>query len=187
MAKNLKTTVEFQLEGDPVESLLNAARIGFAQVATELVGRFDDSLSGNYWPWGGPTPRFGSSTGSTLAQAAENWNTWATGKGNGKAPQSIAGSPRNIIDSGDLKQSRQFDFNRQAMVAKYSWNVDYAAAVYFGATFHPFQNQTKTVTTPGRPWVAAVLEGGTAGSVPVYPVAENLKRFITNAAARENR
>jgi len=186
MAKLVQTTIEFQLEGDPVESLLNAARTGFAQVATELVARFDDSLSGDYWSWPGETPRFGSSSGVSLAEAANNYRTWATGKGNGKAPQSVAGSPRNIVDSGDLKQSRQFDFNRQSMIAKYSWNTSYAAAVYFGATIHPFQNKNKTVTTPGRPWVAAVLEGG-ASSVPVYPVAANLKKFITAAAARQNR
>ena len=162
----IKTTVSFEIDGDPGSVLRAATEQAFAQVTGELTARFDAAISGAHWPWPDSTPRFGGSR--DLGQAAENWNTWLYGNGNGSKPKAVAGSPRSIVDSGDLKQSRDFDLNRAALTAKWSWNVDYAAAVHEGAYINPFNNPSKIVQLPARPWTQAVLQGGTVASgIPV--------------------
>lgn len=178
MSTKITTTISFEVQGDPNSALRRATEQAFAQVTGELTARFDAAVSGKHWPWPDSTPRFGGSR--SLDQAADNWNTYLTGNGTGKRPRSVAGSPRSIVDSGDLKQSRDFQLNLSTLTAQWSWNVDYAAAVHEGAYINPFGNTRKIVQLPGRPWTDAVLKGGTAASgIEVYPVAANLAKFVT--------
>ncbi len=173
----ITTTITFQLDDDPGAALRAITEQAFAAVAGDLTGRFDAAISGAHWPWPDQTPRFGGSR--DLDSAADNWNTWATGSGTGKSPKAVAGSPRSIVDSGDLKQSRDFNLNRAALTANWSWNVDYAAAVHEGAYISPFGNTSKMVQLPARPWTQAVLEGNTSATgIEVYNVGENLKAYI---------
>jgi len=174
----IKATVSFEVTDDISGPLRQATEEAFMQVTGELTARFDAAVSGNHWPWPDSTPRFGGAR--DLESAADNWNTWLTGTGNGKRPKAVANSPRSIVDSGQLKQSRDFRLNRAALTAEWNWSVDYAAAVHEGAYINPFGNTRKIVQIPGRPWTQAVLEGGTSATgIPVYPVGENLKKFIT--------
>lgn len=174
----IETTISFELTGDVNSALRAATEQAFAQVAGELTGRFDAAISGAHWPWPDATPRFGGSR--SVDEAADNWNSWLTGSGTGKKPRSVVGSPRSIVDSGDLKQSRDFNLDRAALTATWSWNVDYAAAVHEGAYISPFGNLNKTVQLPARPWTTAVLQGGTSATgIEVYPTAERLKAYIT--------
>ena len=174
----IRTTVGFEVTDDITGELRAATEQAFAQVAGELTGRLDAAVSGNHWPWPDSTPRFGGA--KDLESAADNWNTYLTGNGTGKRPKSVAGSPRSIVDSGNLKQSRDFDLDRVKLQAEWNWNADYAAAVHEGAYINPFNNPNKIVQLPARPWTQAVIEGGTvATGIPVYPVAENLKKYIT--------
>ena len=173
----IKTTISFEVDGDPASVLRAATEQAFAEVTGELTARFDAAISGEHWPWPDSTPRFGGSR--DLATAADNWNTYINGNGTGQRPRSVVGSPRSIVDSGDLKQSRDFQLNRAGLVANWSWNVDYAAAVHEGAYINPFGNTSKTVQLPARPWTEAVLQGNTvAQGIEVYPVSENLKKAI---------
>lgn len=171
--------VEVKLDAPDLKGLvLGATEKAFVEVAGELTARFDAAISGNHWPWPDSTPRFGASGGTTLADASRNWNTYLNGNGTGVAPKSVAGSPRSIVDSGDLKQSRNFSLNASALTAQWTWDVDYAAAVHNGAYIHPFGNKSKLVQLPGRPWTTAVLEGNTvATGIQVYnPAVEIGKR-----------
>ena len=87
------------------------------------------------------------------------------------------GTPRSIVDSGDLKQSKSFKL--AGMQASWVWTANYAAAVHEGAYINPFGNTSKTVQLPARPWTEAVLQGNTvAQGIEVYPVSENLKKAI---------
>lgn len=175
---NIKTTISFEVTDDISGALRSATEQAFAQVAGEITGRFDDAISGEYWPWPDSTPRFGGA--KDLETAADNWNTYLTGNGTGARPKAIAGSPRSIVDSGNLKQSRDFNLDLVGLKAEWNWNADYAAAVHEGAYINPFGNRNKVVQIPARPWTQAVLQGGTSASgIPVYPVAANLKKFIT--------
>lgn len=163
----IKTTIAFELDGDPTGALRMAAEDAFAQVASELTGRFDAAVSGNHWPWPRRSKRFGG--GSDLADVSRQWrqNSFNTG------------SPRSIVDSGDLKQSRDFQLNRASLTAQWSWGVDYAAAVHEGAYIHPFGDKSRSVQLPARPWTTAVLQGGTSAvGIEVYPTQQKLKAYI---------
>lgn len=174
---NIRATVGFEVTSDIEGKLRLATEQAFAQVAGELTGRLDAAVSGDHWPWPDATPRFGGSR--DLQSAADNWNTYLTGNGMGQRPKSVAGSPRSIVDSGNLKQSRDFSLNRATLQAEWNWNADYAAAVHEGAYIHPFGNRNKIVQIPARPWTQAVIEGNTvATGIPVYPIAANLRKYI---------
>lgn len=178
MAENIKVDITLEV-GDLNALVLGATEQAFMEVTAELTARFDAAVSGQHWPWPDSTPRWGSSGGKTLKEVSENWNTYLTGSGTGVAPKSVAGSPRSIVDSGDLKQSREFTLNKKALTAQWTWNVDYAAAVHNGAYIHPFGNKSKLVQLPGRPWTTAVLEGGTvATGIPVYNPAQKIGERI---------
>jgi len=181
MGNSLRARLVFDSPEAAMETeLRRAAGEALAVVAGEITSRFNDAISGEYWPWPDQTPRWGNAGGVTLAEAADNWNTWATGSGTGQKPRAVAGSPRSIVDSGDLKQSLNFELDRGKLEASWSWNVDYAAAVHEGAYIHPFQNPDKVVLLPARPWTLAVMEGGTAAAgIAVYPAAERMAQEVT--------
>lgn len=172
--------VEITLEVIDLNALvLQATEQAFVEITGELTARFDAAVAGQHWPWPDATPRWGSSGGKTLKEVSENWNTYLTGSGLGTAPKAVAGSPRSIVDSGDLAQSREFTLNRKALTAQWTWNVDYAAAVHNGAYIHPFGSKSKLIQLPARPWTTAVLEGGTvATGIPVYNPAQKIGERI---------
>lgn len=164
----IQTTVTFKVQGNPNAVLQAAVEKAFMQATAELTGRFDAAISGNHWPWPRQSKRFGG--GSSLSDVAKQW----------KMSSFNTGSPRSIVDSGDLKQSRDFVLNKSGLVAKWNWGVDYAAAVHEGAYIHPFGDKSRSVQLPARPWTTAVLQGGTvAQGIEVYPLSENLKAYIT--------
>ena len=178
MGDLLKTSLSIEVAGDPNSAMRVATEEAFSVIAAELTARFDSAISGAHWPWPDVTPRWGSRGGTSLKEAVTNWYGWLYG-GPGQRPVSIAGSPRSIVDSGDLKQSRNFELNRAALTATWTWNVEYAAAVHEGAYIHPFQNSDKIIQLPGRPWTTAVLEGGTnAVGIPVYDVTNRLQSLL---------
>ncbi len=124
MSNEIQVEITFDALPDLQGELLKATQKAFAQVGGELTARFDDAISGAYWPWPDKTPRWGSGGGKTLDEAADNWNTWLYGSGTGKKPKAVAGSPRSIVDSGDLKQSRDFEINVANFTAQWNWGVD---------------------------------------------------------------
>jgi len=58
-----------------------------------------------------------------------------------------AGRTRNIVDIGDLRNSQSVQIS--GLEAVYSWDVDYAAIVFFGYT------TTAGNSYPGRNWIGA--------------------------------
>lgn len=163
----IRTSVSFEVTDDISSALRKATEDAFAEVTGELTARLDDAVSGNYWPWPRESKRFGG--GSSLADVSRQW----------KDASFNTRSPRSIVDSGDLKQSRDFQLNRGSLTAEWTWNVDYAAAVHEGAYIHPFGDRSRTVQLPARPWTQAVIEGNTvATGIPVYEIGPNLKAAI---------
>lgn len=181
MAGNFVAAMNLELDPQANKKLHTIAQSAFAQVAGELTARFDAAISGNHWPWPDKTPRWGGAR--DLETAMDNWNTYLTGNGGGKKPRAVAGSPRSIVDSGTLKQSREFSLNRAELKAYWNWSADYAAAVHEGAYINPFGNKNKIIQLPGRPWITAVMIGGTvAQGIPVYDVKAELRRTISRLA-----
>jgi len=91
---------------------------------------------------------------------------WPFPASNGK------GSPRSIVDSGDLARSKVY--KESALVIDWTWTIEYAAAVHEGATLW------NGAILPARPWTDAVVFGGTSANVPVYDFTGNMSRRIAD-------
>lgn len=163
---DFKAKITVQLPANVEANLKKAAEQAMKEVAAELTGRFDDAISSAVWPWALGQSKRGLS-GSTVGERAKAW----------KAASFNTGSPRSIVDSGELKQSRTFQL--KGLQAEWAWTADYAAAVHEGARIKPWGDPTnKTVTLPARPWTTAVLKGGTGANIEVYDYATELSRRI---------
>jgi hypothetical protein len=88
---------------------------------------------------------------AALATPAYSWGLGTTIRSNGQQ----VGSPRNIVDTGLLRQSNTGP-QINGLRVRYIWRVPYAAAVHEGAQL------SNGTLLPARPWTSAVL-----GSEPV--------------------
>ncbi|ACT65625.1 predicted protein [Cyanophage PSS2] len=141
------------------------AKHSFAAVADELEGRFTDAISSAYWQWPGPSKR--GVSGSTLGEKARSWSK----------SKFNTGSPRSIVDSGDLKGSLRVDLNLNNLTCQFMWTTSYAAAVHEGAYIHPWGDKKNAkVHLPARPWTSAVING--THGVPKYDYVDRFSRFI---------
>lgn len=63
-------------------------------------------------------------------------------------------SPRDIVDTGDLRKSQEMaiDSRPGVMETKYRWTVPYAAPVHDGAVFKATDSEGNPRTMPARPW-----------------------------------
>ena len=161
---NFKVEIEFKKGADG--AIMKAVERAFKVCASELDGRFDEAIKGSHWDWPRETRR--GLPGSTVGQKAK---AYGEGKGN------VVGSPRNIVDSGDLASRKMM--NIKGLAAEWSWGIEYAAAVHDGAMIHPWGNDAYYVELPGRPWTTAVLEGGVANySGPTYNFADEMQKKV---------
>jgi hypothetical protein len=89
----------------------------------------------------------------------------------------VVGSPRNIVDTGSLRQSGTYSFiGPYTLEAR--WSAGYATAVHAGARL---RNGT---ILPARPWTDAVSGAVQAPGIPVYPLGQKLQQRIQVAVAR---
>jgi len=75
---------------------------------------------------------------------------------------SIAGTSRNIVDTGALRDSQKITtrFLKTKLTMAISYSAPHAGIVYYGGVIQPYGNpNANSVTIPGRPWVEAVLNG----------------------------
>jgi hypothetical protein len=115
----------------------------------ELFGRYQASFNPSAWNWPRETQR-------------------RVGK---------AGSPRNIVDRGTLRQSGTYTFP-DAFSMEARWSANYATAVHEGARL---RNGT---ILPARPWTDAVRGTVQASGIPPYPLGERLQQRILRLVAR---
>ncbi|WP_216915941.1 MULTISPECIES: hypothetical protein [unclassified Synechococcus] len=83
---------------------------------------------------------------AALAKPVYSWNPVTTIRSNGQE----VGSPRNIIDTGLLRQSNTGP-TINGLRAEFRWTAPYAAAVHEGARL------SNGTLLPARPWTGAVL------------------------------
>jgi hypothetical protein len=145
--------------GQAEAAAVEATRIVFS----ELNGRFQDAIGAKVWAWPRNLPTRGL-PGATLREKLAAYN-----RGQGTAP----GSPRNIVDSGSLRQSNLFRL--QGFTGEFSWSAKYAGYVHEGARIHPWGDRSRRVYLPGRPWTSAVLGSELISGVPVHPTADRLR------------
>lgn len=165
MGQNFNFSIKAEIGGNPGAALKKAAIAAMKTTAAELDGRFTDAISQAVWPWPRESKR--GVGGSTVGERAKQW-----------ANKSFnTGTPRSIVDSGELKQSKVFNVN--GLKAEWMWTANYAAAIHEGARIHPWGNpKNGTVNLPARPWTDAVLVGGTSASIPVFDFTEVLTKNI---------
>lgn len=125
-----------------------AARRTTEIVMGELEGAFQQSFTAKAWEWLRETVR---SNGSKV------------------------GSPRNLIDTGNLRQSGYF-----RMVGPYrglfGWSANYATARHEGAWIYPWGNRdAERVYLPPCPWTRAVLGQENVAGIRPFPVGDRLK------------
>jgi len=116
-------------------------------VMGELFAAFQQSFTAKAWPW----PRQTQRTVGTV------------------------GSPRNLIDVGNLRQSGTYQMSGPYQ-ATFKWSANYATAVHEGANIYPWGNRkAQRVYLPPRPWTRAVLGQENVSGIRPYDVADRLK------------
>lgn len=167
MANNFNFKVEIDFSPNQSDRIMKGIEKAFRTCAAELDGRFDEAISGSHWTW--PRDSLRGLPGTTVGQKAK-----AAKKGGGNT----VGTPRNIIDSGDLKGSKSMSM--QGFSAEWTWSVEYAAAVHDGARIQPWGNKNAaSVELPARPWTNAVLEGNVAGyNGKQYKFADEMQKKV---------
>ncbi len=166
MANFFEGRIEIDIDKAALTDLFQKkAEKAFQKVANDLEGRFTAAIDGAHWSWTGQSKR--GLSGSTVGERAKSW-----------ADSSFnVGSPRDIIDSGNLKGSLDVEINKADMTAVYTWTADYAAAVHEGAQIHPWGDPTnKKVQLPARPWTSAVLQG--TNGVEKYDYLSYFKKYM---------
>jgi hypothetical protein len=138
--------------GDLERLATEAGKKSARAVLLELKGRYQASFNKRVWDWPRETARGGS---------FRRDGTRTKGK--------VVGSPRNIIDKGELRKSLRFTFI-DAFTAEYRWTASYATAVHQGARL---RNGT---LLPARPWTGAVRGTTPRPGIDVYPMADRLAR-----------
>jgi hypothetical protein len=69
-------------------------------------------------------------------------------------------SPRDIVDTGDLRASQTMTIDPRpgVMVTKYRWSAPYAPAVHDGAVFKATDAEGNPKTMTARPWTREVIK-----------------------------
>jgi phage gpG-like protein len=114
---------KIQIDSSKLAKLNNAIHQAFDIAAERLGDDFNNAITAEVYEWPRETER---------------------------SDRSIAGSPRDIVDTEQLLDS--LSISRTSNAASYEWTVEYAAAVHDGATL---SNGTEL---PARPWTKIALE-----------------------------
>lgn len=147
--------------GDAADQALQKA---FENVAREAFAAMQQSFTAKAWDWPDDLPTR-KLKGATLAEKIRSYR-------NGDGLR--AGSPRNIIDVGSLRQSGTWEMTGP-LRATFRWSANYATAVHEGARIHPWGNKRRTVTLPARPWTSAVLGRVKVPGIEPFPLKQRLR------------
>lgn len=126
--------------GELSRQATEAMQLAFRSSMGELDAQFDDAIASSVWAW----PR----------------NTRRRRGG-------LVGSPRNIIDEGNLRQTSVWGLTTP-LSARFRWSAPYSTAVHEGATL---RNGTRL---PARPWTGAVLGTRPVNGIAVYDVTQRV-------------
>lgn len=103
------------------------------QQAKRIDGLLDEAMDKAIWEWPRETHRLNNS---------------------------IVGSPRNIVDLGELKKSKKIktDYGKTFGALTVQYTAPYASFVHWGAYIYPYGNTSRgRVYTPARPWIYYAL------------------------------
>jgi len=124
-----------------------------SQVETELKPLLNTAMSASVWDWPRDTVRTNGS---------------------------VAGTMRDINDTGRLKDSLNLTtkFMQTKVQTRIKYSAPHANIVYYGGVIQPYGNITANpVLVPGRPWVEAVMNG--THGIPKYDILKVYSDKIT--------
>jgi hypothetical protein len=122
----------------------DAAKKATEAAMRELFAAFQQSFTAKAWAWPGTTQR-----------------TVGT-----------AGSPRNIIDIGNLRQSGTYQMTGPYS-ARFVWSANYATAVHEG--YRRRRADGSASQWPARPWTSAVLGTVQVPGIKPFPLEQRLR------------
>jgi len=138
--------VETQVSGPGPGELSGMLQKISRETLAELFGRYQASFNPSAWNWPRETQR----------------------------RVGTVGSPRNIVDTGTLRQSGTYTFSDSySMEAR--WSANYATAVHEGARL---RNGT---ILPARPWTDAVRGTVQVSGITPFPLGDRLRTRIQRA------
>jgi hypothetical protein len=151
--------------GDLARRAEQAAERAIEVVMGELYAAFQQSFTANAWDWPRNLPTRKLS-GATVGEKARSY----------RAGQGVTGgSPRNLIDFGNLRQTGSFQLKGKYQ-ATYKWSASYATAVHEGAAIYPWGNRSAArVILPARPWTRAVLGQEQVSAIKPFPLEKRLR------------
>jgi hypothetical protein len=136
---------------DLEQRMLQACETAASVGFAELNARFQATIGAKVWNWPRETLRV-----------------------NNKA----VGSPRNIVDTGALRQSNVFSMTGP-LTATFAWTTNYASYVHEGAMIFPWGNiKAKRVFTPPRPWTSAALGTEKVAGIEPYDINNRLRQLV---------
>ena len=150
--------------GDLYRRAEQAAERAVEIVMGELYGAFQQSFTAKAWDWPRDLPTR-KLDGANLREKLANYN-----KGKGIR----AGSPRNLIDFGNLRQTGSWQMQGRYQ-ASFTWSASYATAVHEGASIFPWGNKNTRTILPARPWTRAVLGTENVSAIKPFPFEKRLK------------
>lgn len=121
----------------------DAARKAAQAAFRELFAAMQQSFTAKAWDWPGETDR----------------------------RVGTVGSPRNIIDIGNLRQSGSWEINGYR--ATFRWSANYATAVHEG--YRRFRADGSYSTWPARPWTSAVLGKVRVNGIEPFPLQQRMR------------
>ena len=89
-------------------------------------------------------------------------NAWSWPRNTNRVNGTVAGTTRDIYDTGGLYASQKLKTSHQVTQSKLTvtYLAPYASLVHYGGYVQPYGNKNaNTVLIPARPWVEAVLNG----------------------------
>lgn len=151
MRATVRTSVKLNLD---ISARARQATEQAARVVfPELNSAFQDAIGSKVWAW----PR-------------------QTMRSNGQQ----VGTPRNIVDTKDLKQFNSFTVS--GTLATFKWSVGYATAVHYGASIYPWGDRDKPkVDLPPRPWTSAVLGTVKIGGIEPFDYQSQFRAAFIQA------
>lgn len=121
-----------------------AAQKAAEAVMRELFAAMQQSFTARAWDWPGTTQR----------------------------RVGTVGSPRNIIDIGNLRQSGSYQMTGP-YTATFTWSANYATAVHEG--YRRYRKDGGASTWPARPWTSAVLGRVQVPGIEPFPLNQRFK------------
>lgn len=137
-------SINVRVNGSLTAKAEEAARKANEAVARELFAAFQQSFTAKAWDWPGETQR----------------------------RVGTVGSPRNLIDIGNLRQSGFYEITGPYS-ARFTWSAAYATAVHEG--YRRQRADGSYGTWPARPWTAAVLGRVKVPGIEPFPISKRMK------------